>query len=54
VWRAHVTDLGWPQRGGWTEEVKRDELLKLGYRFGYLPGVRVSHTGERTGKGYRA
>lgn len=54
VWRAHVTDLGWPQRGGFTEEVKRDELLKLGYRFGWLPGIRVSHNGIREGHGYKA
>lgn len=54
VWRAHVTDLGWPQYGGYTEEVKRDDLLRLGYRFGFLPGIRVSHSGIRQGKGYRA
>jgi hypothetical protein len=54
VWRAHVSDLGWPQAGGFTEEVKRDELLSLGYRFGFLPGIRVQHSGTRQGKGYRA
>ena len=54
VWRAHVTDQGWPQWGGWTEEVKRDLLLGQGYRFGYLPGIKVAHEGERSGHGYRA
>lgn len=54
VWRADVTNTLWPQRGGYTEEVKRDQLLAQGYRFGFLPGIRVEHDGERTGKGYSA
>lgn len=50
--RGEVWAAGWPRMGKWTEEIKRDQLLGLGYRFGYLPGVRVAHHGERKGKGY--
>lgn len=50
--RGEVWAAGWPSVGQWTEEIKRDQLLGLGFRFGYLPGVRVAHHGERKGKGY--
>jgi hypothetical protein len=52
LWRGEVWAQGWPQRGRWTEEVKRDMLLPRGYRFGYLPRIRVEHHGERVGTGY--
>ena len=51
VWQTGVAGLGWP-RGKWSEDAKRDELLALGYRFGFLPGVKVEHDGERSGHGY--
>lgn len=51
VWRGEVFTLGWPT-GRWSEELKRDHLLKLGYRFGFLPGIRVRHSGERSGFDY--
>jgi hypothetical protein len=51
VWRGEVFNLGWPV-GRLSEELKRDQLLNLGYRFGYLPGIRVEHHGERTGFDY--
>jgi glycosyltransferase involved in cell wall biosynthesis len=51
VWRGEVFGLGWPA-GRLSEELKRDQLLNLGYRFGYLPGIRVEHHGERTGFDY--
>lgn len=51
VWRGEVCALGWPT-GRWSEELKRDQLLKLGYRFGYLPGIRVTHSGQRSGHDY--
>jgi hypothetical protein len=49
--RGEVWAAGWPV-GRWSEERKRDQLLGLGYRFGYLPGVRVEHHGTREGMGY--
>ncbi|CAM5737576.1 hypothetical protein MAUB1S_02905 [Mycolicibacterium aubagnense] len=51
VWRAEVLAAGWPD-GQWSEERKRDVLVRQGYRFGYLPGIKVCHSGERTGFGY--
>ncbi|NKS98792.1 hypothetical protein GS498_20470 [Rhodococcus hoagii] len=51
VWRGSVFESGWPQCQ-WSEDAKRDELLREGYRFGFLPGVRVAHDGIRSGKGY--
>lgn len=51
LWRGHVFALGWPQ-GRMSEERKRGQLTELGYRFGYLPGIRCEHRGERTGHGY--
>lgn len=51
VWRAHVFELGWP-RGKWSEEQKGRDLVELGYRFAYLPGIRVQHHGERSGFDY--
>lgn len=51
VWRGEVFAAGWPW-ARWSEERKRDLLLSEGYRFGYLPGIRVAHHGERTGHGY--
>jgi hypothetical protein len=51
LWRADVFTTGWPT-ARWSEEVKRDQLIVRGYRFGYLPGIRVAHHGEREGTGY--
>jgi hypothetical protein len=51
LWRAHVFDLGWPA-AQWSEEVKGRQLAQYGYRFGYLPGIRVQHHGTRAGHGY--
>lgn len=51
VWRADVFDTGWPA-AQWSEVVKRDELISRGYRFAYLPRIRVQHHGEREGFGY--
>lgn len=51
VWRGSVFADGWPT-GRWSEELKRDQLLRQGYRFGYLPGIKVEHHGERSGHGY--
>lgn len=36
----------------WSEEAKTGELLRQGYRFAYLPGIRLIHEGERSGFGY--
>jgi hypothetical protein len=51
VWIPKVTEIGWPD-GKWSEDRKRDQLLDLGYRFGILEGVRVTHDGVRSGFGY--
>jgi hypothetical protein len=51
VWRGEVFAMGWPM-GKWSEERKRDELLSHGYRFAWLPGIRVAHHGERKGFAY--
>jgi hypothetical protein len=51
LWRADVFATGWPH-GRLSEELKRDELLHRNYRFGYLPGIRVAHHGQREGHGY--
>ena len=51
VWADEIAAQGWPQVT-WSEDAKRDELLAQGYRFGYLPGVRTRHDGERSGHGY--
>jgi hypothetical protein len=51
LWRAGIASSGWPE-GKWSEDMKRDELLADGYRFGFLPGVRVHHDGVRVGHGY--
>ncbi|UDL15341.1 glycosyltransferase [Gordonia phage Kudefre] len=51
VWRGSVSAAGWPA-GRWSEERKRDELLRQGYRFGFMEGVKVDHDGERTGHDY--
>lgn len=51
VWRGDVWASGWP-KGRWSEDRKRDELITAGYRFAYLPGIRVQHNGERSGFGY--
>jgi hypothetical protein len=50
--RGEVWAAGWPQHGRFTEELKGNDLRQQGYRFGYLPGVRVAHHGERVGTGY--
>ena len=49
--RGAVLADGWPL-GKWSEEIKGDNLVKQGYRFGYLPGIRCAHDGERSGHGY--
>jgi hypothetical protein len=49
--RGEVLGTGWPL-GKWSEAIKGDLLRQQGYRFGYLPGVRVAHHGEREGHGY--
>jgi glycosyltransferase involved in cell wall biosynthesis len=51
VWRGAVFAAGWPSVR-WSEDRKRDLLLRQGYRFGYLPGIRVAHAGQRCGFGY--
>lgn len=51
LWRGEIWASGWPQ-GDWTEEQKRVELIAAGYRFGFLPGIKVNHTGIRSGHGY--
>lgn len=51
VWRGQVFAQGWPIRK-WSEEAKRDQLLRDGWRFGFMEGVKVNHDGERTGSGY--
>lgn len=51
VWRGHVFAAGWP-KGKWSEDRKRDQLISMGYRFAYLPEIRVKHTGERSGFDY--
>lgn len=51
VWRGEVFAAGWPI-GRWTEELKGKQLVQRGYRFAYLPGIRVEHAGQREGFGY--
>lgn len=51
VWRRSVYEAGWPV-GAWSENQKRDQLRRAGFRFGMIPGVKVHHVGERTGFGY--
>lgn len=51
VWRSSVFQSGWPNCR-WSEDRKRDELVRAGYRFGFLKGIRVEHDGERSGHGY--
>lgn len=51
VWRGPVFASGWPD-GKWSEEIKRDNLLAEGYRFAWVPGVKVHHSGERQGFDY--
>lgn len=51
MWAAGIASLGWPA-GQWSEDRKRDDLIARGYRFGFLPGVKVEHDGERRGHGY--
>lgn len=51
VWAAGIAAQGWPT-GKWSEDRKRDDLLTAGYRFGFLPGIRVAHDGQRSGTDY--
>lgn len=51
MWRAEVFALGWPQTA-FSENVKRHQLLAHGYRFAYLPGIRVAHHGINSGHSY--
>lgn len=50
-WAAGIAARGWPA-GQWSEDRKRDQLLAEGYRFGFLPGIRVAHHGVRSGFDY--
>ena len=50
LWRGDVF-RSWPQFQS-SERIKRDELRASGYRFGFLPGERCFHSGERSGYGY--
>lgn len=50
VW-SPVASMSWPV-GNWSEEQKRLELIKAGYKFSHLPGIRVAHNGVRSGHGY--
>jgi hypothetical protein len=51
VWRGEVFASGWPD-GKWSEDTKTKLLVSEGYKFGYLPGIRVAHHGAHTGFGY--
>jgi hypothetical protein len=51
MWRAGIAAKGWPD-GKWSEDAKRDQLIADGYRFGFLPGIRVAHEGVRSGFDY--
>jgi hypothetical protein len=51
VWQRGVAKMGWPN-GSWSEDRKRDDLIKQGYKFGFLPEVRVTHNGIRSGFDY--
>lgn len=51
VWRGEVFAAGWPA-GKWSEDRKRNLLRQQGYRFGFLPGVKVEHDGVRSGHSY--
>jgi hypothetical protein len=51
VWRGEVFTQGWPT-GRLSEEIKGHDLVHAGYRFAYLPGIRVEHHGERSGFDY--
>lgn len=52
VTRGEVWAAGWPTSGRWTEDIKRDELLRAGYSFAWLAGQTVEHSGERSGHSY--
>lgn len=51
LWRAEVFAAGWPQTA-FSEDAKRRQLIASGYRFAYLPRIRVAHHGARSGHGY--
>lgn len=51
VWQEGIAARGWPL-GKWSEDAFTRELQSAGYAFAYLPGVRVTHDGERSGFGY--
>lgn len=51
VWQEGIAAHGWPM-GKWSEDAFTRELQSAGYAFAYLPGVRVTHDGERSGFGY--
>lgn len=51
VWQRGVAAQGWPD-GQWSEDAKRDQLLAQGYKFGFVPGIKVQHEGVRSGYGY--
>lgn len=51
AWRGEVFASGWPSQR-WSEEAKAKLLLGEGYKFGYLPGIRVAHHGAHEGFGY--
>ncbi|MEU2002054.1 glycosyltransferase [Rhodococcus sp. NPDC019627] len=51
VWQRGIAAQGWPD-GQWSEDAKRDQLLAQGYKFGFVPGIKVHHEGVRSGYGY--
>jgi glycosyltransferase involved in cell wall biosynthesis len=51
LWPGWVWAEGWPIVEQ-SDYRRRDALRARGYRFGYLPGIRVVHHGEHEGHGY--
>lgn len=51
VWQQGIAPQGWPD-GQWSEDAKRDQLLAQGYKFGFVPGIKVHHDGVRSGFNY--
>jgi hypothetical protein len=51
LWPGWVWQEGW-EAGPGSEQRKRQSLLRRGYRFSFLPEVRVHHHGEHEGHGY--
>lgn len=51
IWRREVFASGWPTCE-WSEDAKRDELLRDGYKFAFTPREMTHHHGIRSGFGY--